>query len=74
MKFERKARYSGRLSLKSFKAQFNISMANDIKRETHRFLNEGSGPKLNKLIAFYGILFKEVFGKHYTANNVSSLD
>ena len=51
MALERKAHYSGRPSLDSFKAQFNQVMADDVRRVFYRFMNESSKSKVNELIA-----------------------
>ena len=73
MIFERKAHYSGRPSIDSFKVQFNRSMADEVKQVIHRFNNEGSISKIDELIAFHGVLCRIVSYNNYTINHVFSV-
>ena len=67
---ERKAHYSGCPSIDSFKAQFNRSMADDIKRVMHRFNSEGAFSKIDELVAFNGVLCRKVSEDNYTINHI----
>ena len=73
MKFERQAYYSGRPSIESFKVQFNQSMANEVKQIIHRYTNEGSVTKIDKVIAYKGILCKKASNGCYTINPIFNL-
>ena len=55
MAFERKAHYSGRPSLDSFKVQFNQVMADDLRRVFYTFMNESSFSKVNEPILGYSV-------------------
>ena len=73
MDFERKAHYSGRPSIDSFKVHFNRSMADEVKQVIHRYNNEGFISKVDELIAFHGVLCKKVSGGNFTINHVFSV-
>ena len=64
------AHYSGCPSIDSFKAQFNRSMADDIKRVMHRFNSEGAFSKIDELVAFNGVLCRKVSEDNYTINHI----
>ena len=72
MNFEKNAYHSGRPSIDSFKAQLNQSMADEVKQIIHRYINEGSTTKVDKLIAFRGVLCKNSTNGHYTINPIFS--
>ena len=73
MNFEKNAYHSGLPSIDSFKAQFNQSMADEVKQIIHRYINEGSTTKVDKLIAFRGVLCKNSTNGHYTINPIFTL-
>ena len=72
MNFERKAYYSGRPSIDSFKVYFNQSMAKEVKQILHRYTIEGSVTKIDKLIAYKGILCKKATNGCYTIKPIFS--
>ena len=69
--FERRAFYSPKVaSLKLFKAEFNQSMAYDMKRLMLRYNNEGKLSRFDEIVGYEGILCKKLQGGNYRVNNI----
>ena len=71
--FERRAFYSPKVaSIKLFKAEFNQSMAYDMKRLMMRYNNVGKLSRFDEIVAYEGILCKKIQGGNYRVNEIFS--
>ena len=73
LKFEKIAYHSGGVNINSFKVDFNHSMASEVKHIILRYTNEGSVTKIDKLIAYRGVLCKKDSKGYYVTNPIFPL-